>query len=209
MKILALDTSRKTSDATFLDTDTGREITESCGEKNNESLLLMIERVLQKAEASLEDMDCLAVSIGPGSFTGLRIGITTMKSFAQIRDIPLYGMNTLTALQMAVHTDDQPLLDARGGRVYAMGIGQDETVLVQAEELPLEGRYVSFSSPLLKEAMGDRTVHWVPEDLALSPVIARHGFVRKKAGINGDWRRLLPDYVGVSQAEREKKSCRA
>ncbi|MGI6440442.1 MAG: tRNA (adenosine(37)-N6)-threonylcarbamoyltransferase complex dimerization subunit type 1 TsaB [Peptoniphilaceae bacterium] len=205
MKILALDTARKSSDACFFDTSSGREITASRAEKNNEALFLMLQSVLQEAGATLDTLDALCVCRGPGSFTGLRIGMTTMRTFAQIKNLPVYGINTLDAIRTMADADVIPLLDARGGRVYCPGDAPGTTQLSQVDVLSKKPQYVSFTSPQLQEALGDRKVLWWPEDTLLSPVIARLGVERLLLKDPGDWRSLLPEYVGVSQAERERK----
>lgn len=207
MNILALDTSRKTSDAS-LRLATGEILTRSCTEKNNESLLPMLQALLSVAEMELSQLQALCVCVGPGSFTGLRIGMTTMKSLAQVLGIPLYGLDTLTALQRVAGTDAVPLLDARGGRVYTKK--DTKTELVEAADLKKDGQYVAFSSQALQESLCDTDVTWIASDRPLSPVLAAHAEQQLQAGVSGAWRTLLPDYVGVSQAEREreKKLCR-
>lgn len=210
MKILALDTSRKISSATFLDTATGRSVTRSCAEKNNESLLLTIQAVLKEGGNELSDMDALGVCTGPGSFTGLRIGITTMKSFAQMLNRPVYGMRSLDAMEDFTERAAVPVLDARGGRVYRKDPETGESVLTAASELPKESHYSSFPSEQLAAILAGHRVHWLPDDAPLSRAVAVHAAKQLAAKAPGDWRRLLPDYVGVSQAERERetKRCR-
>jgi len=85
-------------------------------------LLRLIEEALGAAGARLSDLDRLAVSIGPGSFTGLRVGLSIAKGLAVAAKIPVVGVPTLAAYARAVgprHGMVVPVLDARKGEVYA------------------------------------------------------------------------------------------
>src|SRR5713101_6526754 len=87
-----------------------------------EVLLPLIETALQAAAVSLSELSCLAVSIGPGSFTGLRIGLSTAKGLAYGWQIPVVGVSTLLANAARVTDYDGlicSLLDARKKQVYA------------------------------------------------------------------------------------------
>lgn len=87
-----------------------------------ERLVLLIEAVLEKAGLGFKDLDAIAVSQGPGSYTGLRIGVSTAKGLAFGLNKPLIGVNTLQALASAVHLEKGdlviPVLDARRMEVY-------------------------------------------------------------------------------------------
>jgi tRNA threonylcarbamoyladenosine biosynthesis protein TsaB len=105
-------------------------------------LLPLIAGVLDRAEIGWEDVDRIAVGVGPGTFTGLRIGIATARALAQARNIPLVGVSTLQSLALAGRrvrmesTDAEPLprgldvvfavLDARRGEVFTAGWRIDE-----------------------------------------------------------------------------------
>lgn len=95
----------------------------SGGRRNHAEILIpLVETVLNKAGLSLSDISGFAVSIGPGSFTGLRIGLSTVKGLAYGRKVPVAGIPTLLAVAARV-TDWNglvcPLLDARKKEVYA------------------------------------------------------------------------------------------
>lgn len=98
------------------------EITSEDGRLHSERLLPAIDRLLALADTPLEAVGALAVSIGPGSFTGLRIGLATVKAFAFDERRPLAGVPTLAALCAAAAGARGPvaaLLDARRGELYA------------------------------------------------------------------------------------------
>jgi tRNA threonylcarbamoyladenosine biosynthesis protein TsaB len=98
-------------------------------------LLELIARVLARAEVGWEGVDRIAVGVGPGTFTGLRIGIATARALARARDIPLVAVSTLQSLALArPHPDAVPagldvvlaVLDARRGEVFAASWRCDE-----------------------------------------------------------------------------------
>lgn len=96
------------------------------------TLLPLIDAVLRDAGRRLADLDLLAVSIGPGSFTGLRIGLAVAKGLALATALPLIGVPTLEAYAHALGCRSGavwPVLDARKGEVYAAAFHWEEDVL--------------------------------------------------------------------------------
>lgn len=88
---------------------------------HSEQLLPMIDQLLTLCECSLSEIDVLAVSLGPGSFTGIRIGVATVKGLAQALNKPVVGVNSLEALAWqanAFHGQVIPLIDAQRKLVY-------------------------------------------------------------------------------------------
>ena len=89
---------------------------------HSERLHVYINDVLIKANASMKEIDAIAVSKGPGSYTGLRIGVSTAKGLCYSLDIPLISVHTLEALAHQVDVDNGfivPMLDARRMEVYS------------------------------------------------------------------------------------------
>jgi tRNA threonylcarbamoyladenosine biosynthesis protein TsaB len=98
-------------------------------------LLPLVARVLERAGVGWDGVDRIAVGVGPGTFTGLRIGIATARALARARSVPLIGVSTLQSLALArPHPDAVPagldavlaVLDARRGEVFAAGWRLDE-----------------------------------------------------------------------------------
>ena len=122
MKILALDTATTScSVAVTNDGSLCAEMTLRKNQTHSRHLMATIDSVLEKAGCSVGDLDGFAVTIGPGSFTGLRIGISTIKGLALAADKPVVGISSLESL--ALQSADRsllicPMLDARKAEVY-------------------------------------------------------------------------------------------
>ena len=128
MLVIGIDTATVTAGAAIVrkeaqPKETFRVLAEfslNTGKTHSQRFLPMVEAMLQAAEMTLSDMDAIAVTAGPGSFTGLRIGISTAKAWGQALQKPIYAISTLAALASAVEYDGLvcPILDARKQQVY-------------------------------------------------------------------------------------------
>ncbi|MBR0121916.1 MAG: tRNA (adenosine(37)-N6)-threonylcarbamoyltransferase complex dimerization subunit type 1 TsaB [Clostridia bacterium] len=122
MKILAVDSSAKSASAAV--TQDEKLVAESfvnVGLTHSETLMPMIHSVLKNAGTDIKDIDAFCVTVGPGSFTGIRIGISAVKGLAQPRNKPCFGISTLDA--MAYNSEDFNgiiccVMDARCSQVY-------------------------------------------------------------------------------------------
>jgi tRNA threonylcarbamoyladenosine biosynthesis protein TsaB len=107
-----------------------------------EKLLLLVDEVFEKSGLSFADLDAVAVSQGPGSYTGLRIGVSTAKGIAYALEIPLIGINTLQAMaaSQSVAPGDYvvAVLDARRKEVYTQTFGDSLQELSPIEAVVLE-----------------------------------------------------------------------
>jgi tRNA threonylcarbamoyladenosine biosynthesis protein TsaB len=123
MKILALDTSSITATVAVLE---GEKL---LGEyilnhklTHSQKLIPMVEELLRSCELKPSDIDVFAVSLGPGSFTGLRIGATTIKAMAQALSKPVVGIPTLEGLAYNLPFSSEyicPMIDAQKNMVYS------------------------------------------------------------------------------------------
>jgi len=122
MRILALDTaSRACSVAVVEDDVVMAEFTVNHRDTHSRFLMEMIDRVLAISRFTLMDMDGLAVTIGPGSFTGLRIGLSAVKGLAMGANLPVVGVGSLDALAFPFSHSDKlvcSMMDARRHEVY-------------------------------------------------------------------------------------------
>lgn len=123
MSILAIDTASSVSSVAVASEGKLRaEVTIEAGRTHSETLLSHIEGALSFAGVERSALRGIAVSIGPGSFTGLRIGLATAKAIAYGLGIPLVGVSTLAALALAFPVPDVytlVLMDAQKGNAYA------------------------------------------------------------------------------------------
>ncbi|MBR5218970.1 MAG: tRNA (adenosine(37)-N6)-threonylcarbamoyltransferase complex dimerization subunit type 1 TsaB [Clostridia bacterium] len=122
MNILAIDTSALTATAAILSDDTLLgEISTTTKLTHSQTIMPMIDELLKKVSLDISDIDLFACSQGPGSFTGLRIGIGTIKGLAYGLGKPVVGVSTLEALAHNISYTDftiAPIMDARRGQVY-------------------------------------------------------------------------------------------
>jgi tRNA threonylcarbamoyladenosine biosynthesis protein TsaB len=122
LPILALDTATLVSSVALATRETlVAEITLQTRKTHSEQLMPHIEQLLVLAETSKEAVEAVAVSIGPGSFTGLRIGLATAKALAYALQIPLIGVPTLEALAFGCPVPGvvlAPTMDAQKGNIY-------------------------------------------------------------------------------------------
>lgn len=127
MKLLAIDTAANFCAACILDSESGvPPVAKSLdvGKGHVELLMPLINEVLQSAEWTYADLDRIAVSVGPGSFTGVRVGVAAARGLALALKLPAIGISTLDAIADETRQafPDQPVLvalDARRGEIYA------------------------------------------------------------------------------------------
>lgn len=123
MRILGIDSSTPGCSVALLNNDT--IVAEKIADPRpsySKYLLQIVDQVLKEGKSCLDDVDGFAVTIGPGSFTGLRIGVSLLKGFVLATEKPFVGVNSLEALASTLDSPDHPIctaLDARKSEVYA------------------------------------------------------------------------------------------
>jgi tRNA threonylcarbamoyladenosine biosynthesis protein TsaB len=122
MKILAIETATLMG-GVALTSDEGllAEYRLDVRTTHSEQLMVAVDRVLKSSHTPLQEIDAFAISIGPGSFTGLRIGLSTVKAFALVTGRPVLPVSTLEAMANSLPFTTHPicpLLDAKRGEVY-------------------------------------------------------------------------------------------
>ena len=131
--LLAFDTSGKSLSIAILKQD--QLLAEKFLNINNQhsvNFLPALKGLLEETNLSFNDISALAVSIGPGSFTGIRIGVSTANTMAFDLNIPIFGISSLKALAEPLLSTDKyllPAFDARGGRVYATLLKDGEIMI--------------------------------------------------------------------------------
>ena len=128
MLILALDTASHLCSAAVFDAGAGRlagQCVEDIGRGHAERMMAVIDAALQEAGAGFADLGRIGVTVGPGSFTGIRVGVATARGLALALEIPAVPVTTLGAIAAAADPEKSAgrpvmaLLDARRGEVYA------------------------------------------------------------------------------------------
>lgn len=138
MRVLAIDTALEACAAAVLDTESGLLARESepMVRGHAEALMPMVARVMSAAQLDFGALDRIAVTVGPGSFTGLRVGVAAARGFALAAGKPAVGLTTLAAFAAPhVATNDEiPLLsviDARNDQVYMQLFGPGGRTIIQ------------------------------------------------------------------------------
>ena len=169
MKILGFDTATRATTVALLDTDRGDAVERrddppaGARPRHTTRLMALIVDVLGAAGAGWEEVDRIAVGVGPGTFTGLRIGVATAHALARAREIELVGVSTLHSLARAgagagAGGDRVPdavvaVIDARRGEVFAAGWVAAEAGRAGAE--PLIGPRALAPETLAQTIPGD------------------------------------------------------
>ena len=166
MNILGIESSGLVASAALLQDDTITALaTVNNHLTHSQTLLPLVEDVRRMADFAWNDLDAIAVSAGPGSFTGLRIGSSTAKGLAQALDVPIVPVPTLDALAVGYGVCDGvvcPIMDARRKQVYT-GVyrirgNQDHTQILESV---LDNEAVAMDELLVKlEELGE-TVHFL------------------------------------------------
>jgi tRNA threonylcarbamoyladenosine biosynthesis protein TsaB len=133
MRILAIDTALPAISACVLDEGAeGPESVETIAMERGhaEALLPLIDRVMARVEGGFASLDRVAVTVGPGSFTGLRVGIAAARAIGVACKLPVIGVSTLAALAAPLILEQKPgfvavAIDARRGNVYFAAFGPD------------------------------------------------------------------------------------
>src|SRR6201997_3343402 len=146
MRVLAIDTALGACACAVLDTDQGGILaTESLPmvRGHAEALMPLVARVVAVANLAFVEIDRIAVTVGPGSFTGLRVGVSAARGIALAANKPVVGLTTLTAYAAPVVSQnaEQPVIsavDARHDHVYFQAVGGDGSSLIRPRVAPIE-----------------------------------------------------------------------
>ena len=227
MLILAFETSAKAASVALM--KEGKLLGEgyqNTGLTHSQTLMVMAQDLLKTCGYTPQQVEAVAVAAGPGSFTGIRIGVAAAKGFAWGSEIPCYGVSTLEAMALSLGIYDGyvlPVMDARRNQVYnalflAEGgkltrMCEDRAIALSdlREELKIlqkpiflvgDGSNLCYNT-LLEEIPGlilppEHRMH----QRASGVCLAAAGMI--EAGLPGNGAELTPNYLRLSQAERER-----
>lgn len=226
MLICAMDTSGPTAGvALLMDGVIRYEAVARNKQTHSESAMPMLEEAFIHAGLRIDNVDYFAVTVGPGSFTGVRIGVTMIKGLSHAEAKPCIGVDALEALAQGVSLFDGvlcPIQDARAGQVYGAAFeGLSMKRLMEDEPLKLEeyvGRVAALSKngkllftgdgvPVnqgkIEALLDDRAVFAPADSLYLRP--ASVAVLAQKALPSAvTYHELTPLYLRAPQAERQK-----
>lgn len=221
MKILAMDTS--SVNATVAVCDENRilgEYTVSNERAHSQIIMPMLESLLNHCSLTIKDIDVFAVALGPGSFTGLRIGISAMKTLAQSLSKPIIGVSSLDEVASSFFGTDIiicPIFDARRNEVYnALYLNGNKFVserVVDFDELLIElsQKQVIFAGDAIikyrDKILSFNNPNWLiaPGSLSMQRASALASVALARA-LDSDFDNLYdlsPIYLRLPQAERE------
>lgn len=185
------------------------------------SLMPMVDEALQKTGESLERVDCFACVVGPGSFTGVRIGVSAVKGFARALGKPCGAVDALEALALGVSFDGGlvcPIRDARVQQVYGAAFRRGERLMQDSvlkldayleavqrlgEQFLFVGDGVPPCRAMIERALGG-AAHFAPAHLneLKAGAAAQIAAQQPDAAVEGT--ELAPLYLRAPQAERER-----
>lgn len=196
---------------------------------HSQRLLSSIHGLLARAGLTLEDISALAISVGPGSFTGLRIGLSTAKGLAFATGKPLVGVPTLDAAASSLAPTNRlicPMIDARKGQVYAalyqyreasklqkltadMALYPQDLCELIREPAIFVGSGIEAYGPLWRERLKG-LAHFASfaSHAPWAASVARLGLERLRRGEGDDPRTITPFYVRRSEAEIQREESR-
>jgi tRNA threonylcarbamoyladenosine biosynthesis protein TsaB len=220
MRLLAVETSTLAGGVALLDGE--RLVAEyllDVGIAHSERLMAAVDRVLADARWTTRDLAGLAVAVGPGSFTGLRIAVSTVKGLALALRLPIAAVPTLDAMAAAVPWASLPVcpvLDARKGEVYASRYHWEDGAMRrdwEYEALPPEALALRLGEPTLlvgDGAAGIISAHArllpAPERLPSPACVGALGLARLQTGETVSAAALSPLYLRPSEAELKRRA---
>ena len=225
MIVLGIDSSTKTASVSICDNDKVIvDFTLNHTRTHSEKLLEMIDMALKISKLDISDIDAFAVTKGPGSFTGLRIGLATIKGLCHALNKPCYLTSTISALFESVNNEYSndiiyaPIMDARRNEVYAGAFLNGERI-IEDSALPISdfidklkefefkkivftGDGVYSNIEIIKEKLNDKC-SFAPEHLING---CGAGVIKSAIKENNKvtYDNILPSYLRPSQAERMK-----
>jgi len=226
VRVLGIDTAtRRASVGVLLNGEIVAEQSQTASGSHAITVLPLIADTLQRAGCTVRDLDAIAVSCGPGTFTGLRVGLSVAKGFACATGVPVVGVPTLEALARTVsphHGTICTVLDARKGELYAACFASESggvrrltpdavvtpEALVARIVLPcvILGDALPRYEAFLREHLGSQATI-LPYDThgPRGGIVATIGWERLQAGATDMAASLEPTYVRPPDAERNAR----
>ena len=225
MRVLAVDTSSNVATVAVMEDDLllGEYILNH-KKTHSQKIMPMIERLLSDLELTANDIDIFAAAVGPGSFTGLRIGVATVKALAHATGKRVVSVGTLEALAYNVPNAEHiivPIMDARRNNIFTASyiwdegfkeIGEPEGITIEEcveacgnfLETIFVGDGAIIHRDYIVEKLGDKAIF--PHGAVLNSrasSVAAIAMERAKRGKTQSYLEMKPYYIKKSQAEKE------
>ena len=228
MNILMIDTSGPACGvAVMRDGQIICELQLTSGKTHSQRVMPMVDQALSMCEMGIEEIDLFGAVVGPGSFTGVRIGVSSVKALAHAAGTPCIGIDALEALAANISSFDGvicPILDARAQQVYGAmfeaGMPPVRLMEDEAEKLTLfldrveatgkKALFLGDGAPAFEKAiierLGDKAVFAPAQHMGLRAASAcalAFQYAKDESNLK-DCMTLLPLYLRAPQAERER-----
>jgi len=173
VKLLALDTSTEACSVALQLGEQILTLDEVCPQQHSKRVLPMVQQLLSDAGLTLAQLDGLVFGKGPGSFTGVRIGVGVAQGLAFGADLPVYGVSTLAAMAQAAYRQHQAhqviaAIDARMSEVYIASFSLDDFGLMLAQTDEIACKPALLPAPVLKGAVCGVGTGWQTYPAALT-----------------------------------------
>lgn len=198
MNLLALESTDKTASLALLCDDGCRSVVVESPLRHEQTLMPAVDALLAEAGLTPDEITALAVDVGPGSFTGVRIGVCHANAMGAALHVPVIGVNALEALAWPLRGDKPvaALIDARNGNGYGALYAADGSVLIPPAAVEIEPFLASLPENCLRTGTG------VPNGDGALPLARSVAYLAKDRMGAGE---ALPLYLRPSQAERLQK----
>lgn len=221
MKILAVDTSSAICSVAILEDDIVIDKNElDDGKTHSENLMPLLDELLKRNSLEIKDIELIACVVGPGSFTGIRIGVATIKPIAEVLNIKVASVMSLEGLARNVENKETivSLIDARNNQVYcgifdenynkkedyiADDINEVIKVLEKYEKITCVGNGAILHKELLTNSL--KNVEFVENNKQSAENVGKIGYKKYLEDNLQTADTIIPVYLRKSQAERLKK----
>lgn len=229
MRLLAIDTSSNLLSLALFNNQNIIAFENNQSQMQHGVLLLpKIKELLASNQVTAKEIDGIIIGIGPGSYTGLRIGVTAAKMWAVSQNIPVYPVSSLAVMALSVEPSDKkvtivPIVDARRESCYTaiyqidmtgnhntiledshsdwrLWLENNASILSQYDEIVFVGHQIANFEPLVKEVLPNLNYRWV-DDVSALPRMERSVRLIKEPIADIDL--LSPNYAQLTLAERE------
>ena len=231
MKILSVDTSSSVCAVALLEDEEliNQKILDN-GKTHSENFMSLLDETLKETNISLDDIDLIVCCVGPGSFTGIRIGIASIKAIAEIKHIKIVSVTSLESLSYNVESVDKEdiisMIDARNNQVYAsifdfnhekkceyladdINVILDKILNLCSEKIIFVGDGAMLHKDLILEKLRGKDIKFIDDTLNKQNAVSLGRCGYRKFLKNEDIKdadTINPLYLRKSQAERMKNA---